>query len=179
MYSSLKMSSELIEIIKSIILINSLSIFLNSLNTLYNTIWSRSCWKVCFEITFISMSIYADHCIQCGNTAKTYFFVWSSTRVPNELGAGNSQKARIAVHAPMFLAVTETAIVSSTLFASSHVFGYLFSNEKEIVDYVTSMSPLVCLSVILDSIQGVLCGNVFPSTSQIKPWSCSNRQYSL
>ena len=67
----------------------------------------------------------------------------------------------------MFLAVTETAVVSTTLFASRRVFGYLFSNEKEVVDYVTNMSPLVCLSVILDSMQGVLSGKVFPSTSQI------------
>ena len=31
---------------------------------------------------------------------------------------------------------------------------YTFSNEKEVVDYVTTMAPLVSLSVILDSIQG-------------------------
>ena len=67
----------------------------------------------------------------------------------------------------MIIAVIETTIVSSTLFASRHVFGYLYSNEKEVVDYVTSMSHLVCLSVIMDSMQGVLSGNVFPSTSQI------------
>ena len=35
------------------------------------------------------------------------------------------------------------------------------------MDYVASMSPLVCLSVIMDSMQRVLSGNVFPSTSQI------------
>ncbi|XP_050223071.1 protein DETOXIFICATION 12-like isoform X2 [Mercurialis annua] len=81
-----------------------------------------------------------------------------STRVSNELGAGNPQAARIAVYAVMFLAFVETAIISSTLFASRRVFGYLFSNEKEVVDYVTMISPLVCLSVIMDSLQGVLSG---------------------
>ncbi|KAJ4825172.1 Protein DETOXIFICATION 12 [Turnera subulata] len=81
-----------------------------------------------------------------------------STRVSNELGAGNPQAARVAVYAVMFLAVTETTIVTATLFASRHVFGYLFSNEKEVVDYVTNMAPLVCLSVIMDSLQGVLSG---------------------
>ena len=40
-------------------------------------------------------------------------------------------------------------------------FGYIYSNEKEVVDYVTVMAPLVCVSVILDSIQGVLIGNNF------------------
>lgn len=100
----------------------------------------------------------------CLNTISTLYTIpcglgaAGSTRVSNELGAGNPQKARLAVYALMFLAVTETAVVSTTLFASRRVFGYLFSNEKEVVDYVTNMSPLVCLSVILDSIQGVLSG---------------------
>uniref|UniRef100_A0A7N0TM36 Protein DETOXIFICATION n=1 Tax=Kalanchoe fedtschenkoi TaxID=63787 RepID=A0A7N0TM36_KALFE len=81
-----------------------------------------------------------------------------STRVSNELGAGNPAAARLAVHAGMCVAVTETLIVSSTLLACRHVFGYLFSNEKEVIHYVTSMTPLICLSVIMDSIQGVLSG---------------------
>ncbi|PON71050.1 Multi antimicrobial extrusion protein [Trema orientale] len=82
----------------------------------------------------------------------------ASTRVSNELGAGNPQAARIATFAVMFLTIAETSIVTTTLFLSRHVFGYVFSNEKEVVDYVTEMAPLVCISVILDSIQGVLSG---------------------
>ncbi|KAG5521659.1 hypothetical protein RHGRI_034028 [Rhododendron griersonianum] len=81
-----------------------------------------------------------------------------STRVSNELGAGNPQGARVAVFVVMFHAVMETTIVSATLFAMRRIFGYTFSNEKEVVDYVTSMAPLVCLSVIMDSLQGVLSG---------------------
>ncbi|CAM8881439.1 unnamed protein product [Rhodiola kirilowii] len=82
----------------------------------------------------------------------------ASTRVSNELGAGNPAAARLAVRAVMCVTVTETLIVSSTLLACRHIFGYLYSNEKEIIDYVTSMTPLICLSVIIDSIQGVLSG---------------------
>lgn len=76
----------------------------------------------------------------------------------------------------MFLAVTETAVVSATVFATRHVFGYLFSNEKEVVDYVTNMAPLVCLSIIMDSLQGVLSGNkLFPCTKrQIVPIMLAN-----
>ena len=58
----------------------------------------------------------------------------------------------------MFVTVTEALILSLALFASRHVFGYVFSNDKEVVDYVTTMAPLVCLSVILDNIHGVLSG---------------------
>lgn len=81
-----------------------------------------------------------------------------STRVSNELGAGNPQAARLAVVASMFLTVSESVIIGSTVFASRFVFGYIFSNEKEVVDYVTSISPLICLSVIADSLHGVLSG---------------------
>ncbi|KAK1552816.1 hypothetical protein Q3G72_023883 [Acer saccharum] len=81
-----------------------------------------------------------------------------STRVSNELGAGDPNMARVAVYVVMLLTVIEAIIVSSILFASRHVFGYMFSNEKEVVDYVTTMAPLVCFSVIMDSIQGVLSG---------------------
>ncbi|XP_040375134.1 protein DETOXIFICATION 12 isoform X3 [Rosa chinensis] len=82
----------------------------------------------------------------------------ASTRVANELGAGNSECARIAAHVALFLAVTETSIETTTLFAFRRSFGYTFTNEKQVVDYVTSMAPLVCLSLVLDSLQGVLTG---------------------
>ncbi|KAK9277022.1 hypothetical protein L1049_006561 [Liquidambar formosana] len=100
----------------------------------------------------------------CLTTISTFYTIpyglaaAASTRVSNELGDGNPQAARVAVFAAMFLSVMETLTVSTTLFACRRVFGYSFSNEKEVVDYVTDMAPLVCLSVILDSIQGVLSG---------------------
>ncbi|KAE9618716.1 putative multi antimicrobial extrusion protein [Lupinus albus] len=58
----------------------------------------------------------------------------------------------------MSLAVLEACVVSGTLLACRHIFGYVFSNEKEVVDYVTLLAPLICLTVTLDSIQGVLSG---------------------
>ncbi|KAE8668220.1 MATE efflux family protein 6 [Hibiscus syriacus] len=100
----------------------------------------------------------------CLNTLATLYSIpygfgaAASTRVSNELGAGKPQAARVAVYATMALTVLETLIVSGTLFASRRVFGYVYSNEKEVVDYVTTMAPLVCVSVILDSLQGVLSG---------------------
>ncbi|KAK4608566.1 hypothetical protein RGQ29_002106 [Quercus rubra] len=100
----------------------------------------------------------------CLNTIATLYTIpyglgaAASTRISNELGAGNPQAARMAVFAVLFLAVTETSIVSTILLASRSVFGYTFSNEKEVVDYVTTMAPLVSLSIILDSLQGVLSG---------------------
>ncbi|KAJ9163290.1 hypothetical protein P3X46_022971 [Hevea brasiliensis] len=81
-----------------------------------------------------------------------------STRVSNELGAGKPQVARKAVWCMMFITAAELILVSGTLFASRHIFGYTFSSEKEVVDSVSSMAPLVCLSVIIDGLQGVFSG---------------------
>ncbi|KAB2042196.1 hypothetical protein ERO13_D02G172801v2 [Gossypium hirsutum] len=100
----------------------------------------------------------------CLNTISTLYAIpyglgaAASTRVSNELGAGKPQAARVAVYAAMAIAVLETLIVTGALFASRRVFGYIYSNEKEVVDYVTTMAPLVCVSVVLDSLQGVLSG---------------------
>ncbi|XVE84900.1 hypothetical protein DITRI_Ditri17bG0048700 [Diplodiscus trichospermus] len=58
----------------------------------------------------------------------------------------------------------ETSVLSvclntlATLYAIPYGLGAAASNEKEVVDYVTIMAPLLCVSVILDSLQGVLSG---------------------
>ncbi|CAH9139841.1 unnamed protein product [Cuscuta epithymum] len=100
----------------------------------------------------------------CLNTVGTIFAIpyglsgAVSTRVSNELGAGNPQGARLAVLCVMLISVSEGVIVSATLFACRNVFGYVFSNEKEVVYYVADIAPLLCLSVISDSLQGTLSG---------------------
>lgn len=81
-----------------------------------------------------------------------------STRVSNELGAGNPKAARLAVCAVLFLAIMEAVIVGISVFCSRYVLGYAYSNEKEVVKYVAVMAPLICLSIIMDSFQAVLSG---------------------
>lgn len=81
-----------------------------------------------------------------------------STRISNELGAGNPEAARVSVVVTISIAVLETTIVSTALFLCRHAYGYIFSNENEVIEYVTFMAPLVCFSVILDGIQGTLSG---------------------
>ncbi|XP_050269672.1 protein DETOXIFICATION 7 isoform X1 [Quercus robur] len=82
----------------------------------------------------------------------------ASTRISNELGAGNPQAARVTVWATMFLSITEGIIVSVTLFFCRYVLGYAYSNEKQVVNYITVMAPLICLSILMDSLQAVLSG---------------------
>ncbi|CAN1234431.1 Protein DETOXIFICATION 14 [Linum perenne] len=100
----------------------------------------------------------------CLTTIATFYSIpnglgaAASTRVSNELGRGNPEGARISMCSAMFVITAEALIVSTSLFACRRVFGYSFSNETEVIEYVTRMAPLICLSVIIDSVQGVLCG---------------------
>ncbi|CAI9270788.1 unnamed protein product [Lactuca saligna] len=82
----------------------------------------------------------------------------ASTRVSNELGAGNPQAAKLAVHTVMFVIVIEAIIVSTTVFGCRHYIGKAFSNETEVVSYVASMSPFISLSIITDSLQATISG---------------------
>ncbi|XP_078169347.1 protein DETOXIFICATION 12-like [Carex rostrata] len=81
-----------------------------------------------------------------------------STRVSNELGAGNPEKARSAVRVVMFIEVAEAVVVSGALLTSHSILGYAYSNEEAVISYVSKMVPLVCITVITDSLQGVLSG---------------------
>ncbi|KAJ0537755.1 putative multi antimicrobial extrusion protein [Helianthus annuus] len=40
------------------------------------------------------------------------------------------------------------------VFFNRHTFGYIFTNEKEVVDHVTKIIPLLCVNIIMDSLQG-------------------------
>uniref|UniRef100_A0A0E0DUK6 Protein DETOXIFICATION n=1 Tax=Oryza meridionalis TaxID=40149 RepID=A0A0E0DUK6_9ORYZ len=80
------------------------------------------------------------------------------TRVANELGAGNPEGARSAVHLVMSIAGTEAVLVTGMLFAAQRILGYAYSSDEEVVTYFTSMVPFVCISVAADSLQGVLSG---------------------
>ncbi|KAL4332294.1 hypothetical protein GQ457_07G014540 [Hibiscus cannabinus] len=84
----------------------------------------------------------------------------TSTRVSNELGAGNPKSARMAVKVGMSMVLTEAVVVSTALFLSRHVVGYAYSNEKAVVNQVAAMAPLLCISLVTDSIQVVLSAGV-------------------
>ncbi|KAK7343444.1 hypothetical protein VNO77_12194 [Canavalia gladiata] len=82
----------------------------------------------------------------------------ASTRVSNAIGAGIPEAARVSVFAAMTLAASVALLVSSIIFASRNVLGYVFSNDQDVVDYVTKMVPLLSLSVILDTLHATLSG---------------------
>ncbi|CAO2815008.1 unnamed protein product [Amaranthus hypochondriacus] len=100
----------------------------------------------------------------CLTTTSTLFAIpygisaAGSTRVANELGAGNPQAARKAARAVILMGVANGLVVSSILFATRKVFGYCFSSEKEVIEYVGNMAIIVSGNVIFDSTQAVISG---------------------
>ncbi|GAY43836.1 hypothetical protein CUMW_077650 [Citrus unshiu] len=81
-----------------------------------------------------------------------------STRVANELGAGNPEPARLSTCVVIFLAVAEAAIGSVALFCYRNVLAYLFNTDKDVVNYVSELVPLLSTAIFMDSMQSVLSG---------------------
>ncbi|XP_022759956.1 protein DETOXIFICATION 3-like [Durio zibethinus] len=102
----------------------------------------------------------------CFTTTSVHFYIpygisaAASTRVSNELGAGKPQAAQTASFVVMVVTLAESVLASTILFCCRYVFGYAFSNEKEVIDNVTKLVPLCCLSIIMDSLHAGLAGIV-------------------
>ncbi|XP_065850743.1 protein DETOXIFICATION 7-like isoform X1 [Euphorbia lathyris] len=100
----------------------------------------------------------------CMTTTSLHYFVQygvgvaASTRVSNELGAGNPKAARSVVWVVLGISLTEAAIVSTSLFCARNVFGYAYSNDKQVIKYVSQIAPLLSLSIISDTMQAILSG---------------------
>ncbi|CAL4973826.1 unnamed protein product [Urochloa decumbens] len=81
-----------------------------------------------------------------------------STRVSNEIGAGNVDRAKNAVSVTMKLSVL-LALSFVLLLAFGHgLWASLFSGSAVIVSRFSAITPLVVVSIVLDSAQGVLSG---------------------
>ncbi|KAK1433223.1 hypothetical protein QVD17_10132 [Tagetes erecta] len=96
-------------------------------------------------------------------TALHYYIPYSfgaaaSTRVSNELGAGNPQAAKTALLAVTGLGAVEVIIAITTLFCSRSILGYAFGNEQELIDYVKDITGLLCFTIFADTIQAILSG---------------------
>ncbi|KAJ4841907.1 Protein DETOXIFICATION 18 [Turnera subulata] len=102
--------------------------------------------------------------ICCVNTENVAFVLISglsaaaSTRVSNELGAGNSERAKNATAASLKLsAVLGLSLVMALAFGHS-IWAGLFSNSTIITQEFASLVPLLAISILVDSVQVVLSG---------------------
>ncbi|GAB2277970.1 Protein DETOXIFICATION 19 [Dionaea muscipula] len=100
----------------------------------------------------------------CVNTeAIAYMFTYglsaaASTRVSNELGAGNPEQAKHAMGVTIKLSLLLAFLVVVALGFGHKAWASFFSNSPNIISEFSSMTPLLAISIFLDSIQGVLSG---------------------
>ncbi|KGN57628.1 hypothetical protein Csa_009589 [Cucumis sativus] len=86
--------------------------------------------------------------ITCGLSAT------ASTRVSNELGAGNFDKAKTAMFATLKLSVLLPLLVVLALAFGHNTWSSFFINNITIMDEFSSMVPFLAISITLDSVQG-------------------------
>lgn len=83
-----------------------------------------------------------------------------STRVSNEIGAGQPQAAKRATRVVMYMALSEGLVISFTMFLLRNVWGYMYSNEQEVVTYIARMLPILGISFFIDGLHSSLSGRI-------------------
>lgn len=81
-----------------------------------------------------------------------------STRVSNELGAGRPEAARLATRVIMVLSLLTGVSIGFVLILVRKLWGYAYSNEEEVVEYIARMMPVLAVSIVFDDLQCVLSG---------------------
>uniref|UniRef100_A0ACD5Y616 Uncharacterized protein n=1 Tax=Avena sativa TaxID=4498 RepID=A0ACD5Y616_AVESA len=100
----------------------------------------------------------------CVNTSDLMYMVpyglctAISTRVSNELGAGKPQAAKLATRIVICMAVSEGLLIAVTMVLLRNFWGYMYSNEEEVVAYIARMIPVQAASFFMDGIHNSLSG---------------------
>ncbi|KAI3844287.1 hypothetical protein MKW92_023034 [Papaver armeniacum] len=81
-----------------------------------------------------------------------------STRVSNELGADHPQAARLAVKVVLVLAASQGTLIGAIMILVGNIWGSAYSTEKEVVNYVAVMMPILAVSNFIYGLQYVLSG---------------------
>ncbi|XP_062090445.1 protein DETOXIFICATION 18-like [Humulus lupulus] len=82
----------------------------------------------------------------------------ASTRVSNELGAGRPDKAKSAMIVTLKLCGLLALILVLALGFGHNIWAGSFSDSSDIIKSFASMTPLLAISIVVDSFQGVLSG---------------------
>ncbi|XP_047059508.1 protein DETOXIFICATION 16-like [Lolium rigidum] len=100
----------------------------------------------------------------CLNTGSLMFMVPAglctaiSTRVSNELGAGKPEAAKLATRVVVCMALCGGLVMSVAMILLRKFWGYLYSNEEEVVTYIARMIPVLAISFFIDGIHTSLSG---------------------
>lgn len=80
------------------------------------------------------------------------------SKVSNELGAGNLDRAKNAMAVTLKLSVLLALIVVLSLGLGHNTRAGFFSDSSEVLKESASFTPLLVSSITVDSVQGVLSG---------------------
>jgi len=105
--------------------------------------------------TFPILALFRIFCDTCIEKLKFYF---NSTRVSNELGAGNPERAKHAMNVTLKLSLLLGFCFVLALGFGHNIWIQFFSDSSIIKEEFASVTPLLSLSILLDAIQGVLSG---------------------
>ncbi|GMI79478.1 ABERRANT LATERAL ROOT FORMATION 5 [Hibiscus trionum] len=106
--------------------------------------------------------IYTSLIAMCVNTQTTAFMLTgglsaaASTRVANELGSGNPEKAKSAMAATFKLSTILTLAIALALVFGHNVWAAFFTDSSLIVTQFASVTPLLVVSITLGCFQDIL-----------------------
>ncbi|KAF2288116.1 hypothetical protein GH714_033565 [Hevea brasiliensis] len=86
------------------------------------------------------------------------FLSATSVRVANELGRGEAKAAKFAIKVNVGTSVSIGVFFWILCLSLGHKIAYLFTSEKAIAEYVSSLSILLAFSILLNSFQAVFSG---------------------
>ncbi|KAJ0262070.1 Protein DETOXIFICATION 15 [Hirschfeldia incana] len=123
-----------------------------------------------FELLVLSSGLLPNPVLEtsvlsiCLNTSGTIWMIpfglggAASTRVSNELGAGNAKVAKRAVRVVLSIAILESVLVGSVMILIRKIWGFAYSSDPRVVAYVASMMPILAIGHLLDSFQSIFSG---------------------
>ncbi|XVE50211.1 hypothetical protein DITRI_Ditri01bG0143600 [Diplodiscus trichospermus] len=100
----------------------------------------------------------------CVNTENIAYMIThglgaaASTRVSNELGAGNPNRAKHAMAVTLKLSILLALAVVLTLAFGHDTWAGFFSDSPSIIKKFAEMTPFLTVSIAIDAIQGVFSG---------------------
>ncbi|GFP96471.1 protein transparent testa 12 [Phtheirospermum japonicum] len=86
------------------------------------------------------------------------FFAGTGVRVANELGAGNGKAARFCTIVSVVTSTVIGLLIMTIILIFHQQIALFFSSSKPVLDSVNTMTVLLALTVLLNSVQPVLSG---------------------
>ncbi|XP_022070616.1 multidrug and toxin extrusion protein 1-like [Acanthochromis polyacanthus] len=88
------------------------------------------------------------------------FSVAASVRVGNALGAGNIEQAKLSSKVSLICAIIVACFLGACLGAANNVIGYIFTNEKDIIQRVADVIKMYSFIHVTEAFSGVTGGIV-------------------